>query len=193
MPSISDVANDILSRLDSINGHTAATETSTAQIHSDTQAIRSTVVLIQGELAVLNNNVTTGLAALIQVELAALQRLDQIISQNNAVLCNLEHVNDLLCRQLHRLDTMLDLDKTEVRLTQHLDSVIELAFGEEAMQVERRRELAERLDQCCPPKLPTPEPCPEPCQRPGWEPRRPDTSGFKPVLLPVPNRDGNIG
>jgi len=193
MPSISDVANDILSRLDSINGHTAATETSTAQIHTDTQAIRNTALQIQSEIAVLNNNVTTGLAALIQIELAGLQRLDQIIAQNSAVLCNLEHANDLLCRQLHRLDTIVDLQKSEVRLTGHLDAVIELAYGEEAMQVERRNELQERLDQCCPPKLPPPELCPEACPRPKWEPRKPDVSGFSPVLLPVPNRDGQVG
>jgi hypothetical protein len=190
MPSISDVANDIIARLDSINGHTAATETSTAQIHSDTEDIRNTAHEIRFELAVLNNNVVAGFGALVQLGLANLNRLDHMIEQNDAIICNLAATNTLLCRQLQHLRAIENMEAREVALLAHIDAINELVHGNEAIEVQRRDELKHQLERCCPPPKQEPEPCPEPCPVPRFDPRKPDLSDFKPETLRVPSNHG---
>lgn len=190
MPSISDVANDILTRLDSINGHAAATETNTGQIHNDTQDIRITAHAINVQLAVLNNNVVEGFTALVQLGLATLNRLDHIVDQNDTIICGIAAADTILCRQLQHLRAIESVETRGTALIAHIDAVTELVHGDQAMEVERRNELKAQMEKCCPPPKPEAEPCPDPCPVPKYQPRKPDLSGFKPEKLPVPSNDG---
>lgn len=198
MPSIQDVADQINARLNQIVTHTQNTAQNTADILAVENQIRGELQQANARLGQIDNtlangfaNLSQGLFAILQVQIAALGLLDHNREQNDTIICELVNNNDLLCDIKRKAGRLVALGETAVTTQKRIEGIVERVHCCEAADYDRGLEMAARIERCCPPEEPEPEPCPERCRVPDFRPRQPAGQDWKP--LPTPERPDPIG
>ncbi len=102
MPSIQDVADQINARLDQVTTNTANTALNTAENVNVSKDIRNELIQANSRLSQIDNTLNTGFAnisqgifALVQLQLASLNLLDHHRKQNDVIICELVNNNEL--------------------------------------------------------------------------------------------------
>jgi hypothetical protein len=190
MPSIQDVADQINARLNLIVTSTQDTAQNTADIRAELQQANGRLGQIESTLAIGFANLSQGIFALLQVQVAALGRLDHHSKQKNAIICELVNANVLLCDIMRRAGRLVEIEALALEGLRRLEGIAERVHGSEAGDYDRELRVIEKIERCCPPEQPPVEPCPPRCDVPDFRPRQPDTD-WKP--LPTPQRPDPIG
>lgn len=198
MPSIQDVADQINARLDQITTHTSNTAQNTADTAALAQQIRDELVQANARLSQIDNslasgfaNLSQGLFAIRQVQLATLHVLDHMRRQNDTIICELVNGNNLLCNIMRKLGRQVQLSEATLKSVERIEGVVERTHCCEAADYDRQLELKNKLQECCPPKPRPEEPCPEPCRTPPFRDPPSTNTDWKP--LPPPQRPVPIG
>ncbi|HEY0551007.1 MAG TPA: hypothetical protein VGF13_15490 [Verrucomicrobiae bacterium] len=191
MPSIQDVADQINARLDQISTNTANTAQNTADIRSRVDQTNNRLAQIDNTLAVGFANLSQGLFAILQVELVAVELLDQNRKQNDTIICELRHSNQLLCNIMRKFGHQLRLSEATLKSALRMEGIAERAHCCEAGDYDRSLEMMKHLEECCPPKPLPEEACPEACPAPHYRERQPGGLDWKP--LPPPGQSKPIG
>lgn len=191
MPSIQDVADQINARLDQVSTNTANTAQNTTDILAVSQDIRSEVVQANGRLSQINNTLSAGLAnlsqgifALLQVQLAALGLLDHNRQQNDTIICELVHNNELLCNIMRKVGHQLQLSEASLKSTERIEGITERLHCCEAADYDRNLALIQQMQECCPPEPIPEEACPEVCRSPIFRERQPSGQDWRPLPSP---------
>ncbi len=191
MPSIQDVADQINARLDQVATNTANTAQNTADIRNELVQTNSRLSQIDNTLAVGFSNLSQGLFALLQVQLAALDLLDHNRKQNDTIICELVNSNELLCNITRKLGRQLRLSEASLKSVERIEGITERVHCCEAAEYDRNRDLIRKMEECCPPKQVPEERCPEVCKTPIFRERQPSAQDWKP--LPAPQRPDPVG
>jgi hypothetical protein len=191
MPSIQDVADQINARLDLISTNTANTAQNTADIRSRLDQTNNRLAQIDNTLAAGFANLSQGLFAILQVEIVALELLDQNRKQNDTIICELRHSNQLLCNIMRKFGRQLQLSEATLKSVLRIEGISERVHCCEAGDYDRGLEMMKRIEECCPPKRLPEEPCPEACPAPEYRERKPGGLDWKP--LPPPAQGKPIG
>jgi hypothetical protein len=187
MPSLQDVANQILGVLNQVQANTAASATTELQIKGDTADIKTKLDGIESTLQNGFLSVDQGLFAILEQEKETNSLLIAEVAQNNTIICWLTNIADVLCRIMRKTNTEVELQTHMRDVLEHLAKIEELVHSEAAVQVERDERLETKIEECCPPTEPPPEVCYEPCESPDITIYKPRGSDWQP-----PKKD-NIG
>jgi hypothetical protein len=164
MPSLSDIANDIKATLNNINTNTNQTAITAGQIKANTDAANIKLDTIEGTLVAGFDSVEHGLFALLESSKKANSLLEANSEENKTIICWVTVIADLLCRQLRKMNTQIEL-QTEMRDSlKVLQAISELANAEAALEAQRVAKLEAEIRRCCPPPEPQPEHCFDPCR-----------------------------
>ena len=184
MPSIQDVADQINARLDQITTHTANTAQNTADTVTQLTLVNTRLTQIDNTLMVGFSNVSQGLSAILQVQLAALHVLDHMRRQNDTIICELVNANALLCNIMRKLGRQLRLSEATLESVKRIEGISERVHCCEAGDHDRHRQLIDKMQECCPPE-PTPEePCPEVCRAPVYREQPLPNPDWRPLPAP---------
>jgi hypothetical protein len=184
MPSIQDVADQINARLDQINTNTSNTATNTANIHNDLVQTNNRLNQVNNTLTAGFANISQGIFALLQVQLAALGLLDHNRQQNDTIICELANSNNLLCNIMRKLGHQLQLSEASLKSVLRIEGIVERVHCCEAADFDRDLELIKKMEECCPPKKRPEEPCPERCSVPPFRERQPTGQDWRPLPAP---------
>ena len=191
MPSIQDVADQINARLDQINTHTSNTAQNTSdildvntQIRGELQQVNNRLFQIDQTLDAGFANVSQGINAILQVQLATLDLLDHHRKQNDTIICELVNNNDLLCNIMRKLGDQVSLIKAELKSALRVEGITERLHCCEAADYDRQLELHLKIKECCPPEPERPELCPPVCDQPGFDPRFDPDTKWQPLPTP---------
>lgn len=198
MPSIQDVADQINAKLDTINTNTANTAGNTDLILDVAKDIRTGVNQTNNQLSQANNtltagfaNVSQGLFAIHQLQIASFQLLDHHRKQNDTIICELINNNNLLCNITNQLAEQLRISRSIDEATARMEGIAMRVHAGESGDYDRHQALQADIDACCPPEKPRPVPCPETCKQPEYKPARPQGQKWEP--LPAPQEPDPIG
>jgi hypothetical protein len=182
MPSLSDVANDIKNTLNDIKANSQQTNIVAGQIKGDTGTIVNELNAINATLNNGFNTLAQGLFAVFEAEKEANSLLIINAEQNQTIICWLSTIADLLCRELRKMNSIIDIETRTRDAVITTESLLELVHAREAVEVERAAQLEAEIRKCCPPPEPQPEFCFEPCklretpvykpQGQDWKPRQ---------------------
>src|SRR5262249_51082822 len=189
MPSFEQIANDVKETLNKIEAHTDLTAQELADIKASTAGTQAGVDSLRAVTETGFANVSQGIATMIDRQNETNSLLRENNEQNRVIICWLSTLADLSCRQLHRLDTQIELLRSIDSAVTNLRDVLQLVHARETVEVERRDALSRKVDACCPPPTTEPEPCFEPCHEPestAYQPKLPD---FTP--LPTPRSEAS--
>jgi len=184
MPSIQDVADQINARLDQINTNTADTAQNTADIRNELVQTNNRLNQVNNTLATGFANVSQGIFALLQVQLAALGLLDHNRQQNDTIICELANSNDLLCNIMRKFGSQLRLSEATLKSVARIEGIVERVHCCEAGDFDRNLELNKKIEACCPPEEVPQEPCPERCRVPVFRERQPAGQDWRPLPAP---------
>jgi len=184
MPSLTDIANQVNNTLSQIQTNTSSSDTTLALVKGDTADLK-----IRADTLIATNqagfsNVSAGIQSMISRQDQTNAALDFHRQQFDTIICWLTSITDLLCRQLRRLNSILDVDENSLLALEILRDISQLVHGHEAVEVEKLGAIRSRLEVCCPPREPDPEPCGEPCASPKHSPSSTDIPAaipFKPL------------
>lgn len=183
MPSIQDIADQIDASLNQLNANAAGIKTDTTEIRTELSQVDDHLQAGVGTLA-------DGLFAILEQERRANSIALHQVAQNDAIICWLDNIAELLCGMTRKLTQQIDLQDRLVTSVDRLEGIVELVHAREAVTFDRDLQLKEQIEKCCPPELPAPEPCPEPCRSPRpdlHDPRGQDwESPGSPGTQPVP-------
>jgi hypothetical protein len=188
MPSLGDVANDVLARLDVIKSNTDTIKTNTTSIKNDVGAIQNNTAATVVELNQLDTdvksgftNLAQGVQVLVNLGMQQNQLLEENNKQNETIICWLTNIANTLCDVKHNTDQEVMLQTDISHTLHHLDDIAELVNAKEAVEVSNRYAIEKRIDECCPPKHEPPKPCFEKCEAPRHVPFEPVKTDWKPV------------
>ena len=187
MATLTDIALDVQDSLHTIITNTANTESAVLQVKGDTGAL---ILRTNAHIAVSQTgfaNLSQGLAQILLQQFATNQQLKYQIAQNDAIICWLRIIANLLCDIKRQLEASHEVYLKIEKALDLLEEIMELVHGSEAIQVHNNKELESRMDKCCPPPRPDPKPCFEGCPAPTKPPEIPNPD-FKP--LPRPDQPG---
>jgi hypothetical protein len=190
MPSIQDVADQINARLDAINTNTANTAQNTLDIRNALGQTNALLGNIDATLGAGFANLSQGLFALLQVQLAALALLNHNRLQNDTMICQLAAADKLLCEIMRELAHQLRLSEAELRSLLRIEGISERAHCCEAGDYDRTLEMKNKMLECCPPKPIPEEPCPDLCRVPVFQDRQLPATDWKPLPTPPRNQVG---
>ena len=191
MPSIQDVADQINARLDQITTHTANTAQNTANTVTQLTQVNTRLSQIDNTLGIGFANVSQGVFALLQVQLAALQLTDHMRRQNDTIICELVNANNLLCNIVRKTGRLVQLGEADLVIQKRVEGIMARTHGEAAGDYDRHLELEQKIEKCCPPSRPVEERCPEVCKAPTFGERPLPTPDWRP--LPGPRNPDPIG
>ncbi|HXO30266.1 MAG TPA: hypothetical protein VOA80_23160 [Thermoanaerobaculia bacterium] len=186
MPSLTDVANQIEATLTQIQSNTQDTSATALLIHGDTDQMKASLTTLIANNQADFANLSTGLSVIVAQQQIGNDLLDFERRQNDTIICWLTTIADLLCRQLNRLNTQIELEIRMAHALEQIKETLELVHGSQTVAVLRRHELEERLEECCPRRQPEPERCFDPCESPVFKPSRPPLPEWQP--LPIPQK-----
>jgi hypothetical protein len=186
MPSIQDVADQINARLDQIQTNTANTAQNTADVRNELIQTNNRLNQVNNTLTNGFANLSQGLFALLQVQIAALGLLDINRQQNDTIICELANSNDLLCNIMRKFGRQIRLSEETLKFVEETAGILERVHCCEAIDYHRHKELVEKMEECCPPERIPEEPCPQRCPVPVFRDRQPTGQDWKP--LPTPSR-----
>lgn len=197
MPSLTDIANQVNNSLNQIQTNTQDTASTVGLVKGDTADIKTRLATIEagvGHLEAISQagfaNLSAGLAAVIAEQQQSNFLLDYQRQQQDTMICWLTNIASVLCRSLHRLNSILDVESESRDTLVVLREILELVHGQEAMVAERRRQLAARVDDCCPGEPSKPERCYEPCESPRYAPPPKPSHDFTPLKGETPKGAG---
>ncbi|WP_010502895.1 hypothetical protein [Paenibacillus elgii] len=191
MPSIQDIADQINARLNQVVTNTADTAQNTADIRNELVQTNGRLSQIDSRLAFGLANLSQGLFALLQVQLAALGLLDHHRKQNDTIICELENNKDLLGNIMRKLGNQLRMSEKTLESIVRIEGITERVYSSEAADYDRNHELSQKIEKCCPSKPIPEEECPKDCEVPIY--REPRLNGQDWEPLPTPprvNREG---
>ena len=163
MPSLGDVANQILNDLNQIQGNTNATALTANQIKGDTGAIRTELTAIEATLVSGFTQTELGLFAILEQSKQTNSLLMEEVEQNKTMICWLHNIADVLCQTLRLTAREVELQKKMDERLDFLVDVTELVHARETVEIERLERVEGKVDKCCPdPEKPV-EPCFRPC------------------------------
>jgi hypothetical protein len=163
MPSLGDVANQVLNTLNDIDNKTVGLQTTATAIKNDSDDIKTKLDGIKTSLDTGVATLAGGLFAINENEKLADVLLKDLVGENQTIICLLKTSNDLLCRILHELQKDTAIQTTMRDGLVALEQVLELVHARETVEVERLGLVKARLEKCCPPRVPDPEKCFDPC------------------------------
>jgi hypothetical protein len=108
--------------------------------------------------------------------------------QNATVICWLDNIANVLCDIKRNTDQEVLLQTRMATTLDHVDAVLEQAYPAGALAVRKLDELEQRIERCCPDKVPEPEPCFRRCEAPQLIPYEPIRTDWKPVDFPRQDR-----
>lgn len=191
MPSIQDVADQINARLDQVATNTADTAQNTQDIRNELVQANVRLSQIDNTLATGFSNLSQGLFALLQVQLAALDLLNHNRKQNDTIICELVNSNELLCNIMRKLGRQLRLSEASLKSVERIEGITERVHCCEAADYDRNRDLSQQIKECCPPEPIPEEECPVVCTPPIFRERPPAGQDWEP--LPTPQRPDPVG
>jgi hypothetical protein len=177
MPSLQDIADQINGKLDAITTNTGNTAANTATTNGHLSALRT-------EVATGIANLAQGLFAILEQQRTTNHLLEHNRKQNDTIICELQHANELLCGITRKLGKQLHLSQQTLTATLRLEGIEERAHAAEAGDYDRDLELKAKIEKCCPPRDPPEEACPPNCGVPGFDPRRPEGQKWEPIEGP---------
>src|SRR5580692_1952439 len=180
MPSLQDVANQILAVLNQVQVNTAASAATEVQIQADTAAIGAKLDTIESTLQTGFQSMEQGLFSSLQQELETNSLLLAEVAQNKTIICWLTNIADVLCRIMRKTNTEVELQTDMREMLEHLEKIEELVHAEAAVQVHREERLETKIEACCPPPQVPPEPCYEPCISPEITIYKPEGGDWRP-------------
>jgi hypothetical protein len=183
MPSLGDIANQVLTTLNDIDSKTSGLQATANAIKTDSDDIKtkldSAKSSIDASTAVLSN----GLFAIHEIEKLAAVLLKDLVGENQTIICLLQTSNDLLCRILHELQKDTAIQTTTRDVLVKMEQIAELVHARETLEIDKLALVKADLEKCCPPPEVVPEKCFEPCPEPkiatydpkgqDWTPRNP--------------------
>ena len=137
MPSLQDVANQILAVLNQVQTNTAASAATEVQIKGDTADIKTKLDTIESTLQSGFLSMEQGLFAILQQELETNSLLISEVAQNKTIICWLTNIADVLCRIMRKTNTEVELQTDMREMLEHLEKIEELVHAEAAVQVHR--------------------------------------------------------
>src|SRR5207253_442345 len=132
MTSVTDMANDALGKLDTIISNTSDT------VHRLDTTNNELNHLIATDAAGFTN-LAGGLAVMIDRQTETNYWLRANEKQNETIICWLAAMVDVMCRQLHRLNDQLAVQKEMALSLDQIRDTFELVYGKETVEVLRRR------------------------------------------------------
>jgi hypothetical protein len=164
MPSLGDVANQILDSLNQIQGNTSATAVNTNQIKGDTAVIRNELNAIEGTLVAGFANTEQGLFAILEQSKQTNSLLMEEVQQNNTIICWLTTIAEELCTILRLTAREVELQHDISEGLEFLNDITGLVHAREAVEVHRLERVEEKVDKCCPEPVKPVVPCFRPCE-----------------------------
>jgi hypothetical protein len=109
------------------------------------------------------NNLTSAVVTIGNYTNQALYQNDQ---QNTTIICELEHISKNTCALLNESAVQTVLQTAMAADLDELEKITASAHPGAALEAHRLAALKAQVEQCCPPKKPTPpceyKPCPQP-------------------------------
>jgi hypothetical protein len=183
MPSTEQIVNDIKAILNEIESSSALTAQEAGQIEKDAEAILETNTAGFA-------NLSQGLATIVDREDSIVRLLEINDEQNRVILCWLQTLADLECKQLRQLEAQRQLQESLERTATNLRDIAHLVHSRETVEVEKDEETSRRLEECCPEEKPEPGPCFEPCKGREPPPHKPAVGEYKPLPQKNPRQPG---
>lgn len=163
MASINDVfnaLNDIKGKLD--------------QLHADELNEGAKIDATNGKLDAVQQTITDvgtaingRLDKVINEEQLANALLLHLTTQGQTIICALEHISANTCTLVNLADAQLRVARLTQASARTTAEILLTSHPEAALELRRRDELAQKIDECCPPE-PEPAPCDyKPCEDPG--------------------------
>jgi hypothetical protein len=181
MPSLEDVANDLKGLLQDVKNNTAQTNTelntTNTELNNVLGAINTLINIDQAGFV----NLSTGVAVLIDRASETVSLLDENRQQNDTIICWLNHIADVACKQLHVLEASAQLQRSMDHHLQRLESIAQLVHAREYVEILNDEANQARIERCCPPEVTEPKPCFEPCPNPKYKPYKRTDVHFDPL------------
>ena len=98
------------------------------------------------------------------------------MKQNEAILCNLNHISKNTCGALNEATEQTRLQRHIALSAERMKEILSSAHSAEALNLERLEHLRRDLEECCPKEPPPPACTDKPCLDPGPGPQPPDTN-----------------
>jgi hypothetical protein len=173
MPSLGDVANEVKSLLEDIKANTSTIKGHTNAIKNDTSTIKTNSNTIINQLNQIDNDIKNGftnLAQGFQILITLGNQANELSYENNeqnrTIICWLNNIANTLCDVKHNTDREVALQKDLSTTVHHIDDIDELVNSREAMDIANRKELQQKIEECCPPEQEVIRPCFTPCVTP---------------------------
>lgn len=177
MPTIQDIANDIKVSLDQLNA-------SAQSIKNDTGAIRTEVTELDDHLQAGVAVLGQGLFAILEAQKQANSIALHQVEQNDAIICWLDNIAELLCGMTRKLTRQIELQERLATSVDRLEGIAERVHAGAAVEYDANAELQRRIEACCPPPVQPPEPCPEACRTPKPDFHEPRGQDWEPPKAP---------
>jgi hypothetical protein len=159
-------AEDILNAVNASNGKLDQLHTDVTAGTNATNSVRTAVVDLRTHLDAGFTVLSQGQAVLAALLGQTATVLEHISQQDDTIICELDKIARTTCELLNEAAIQT---RTQLQMR---DSLSDLAFmyatanPASALELQRAKEAATRMDQCCPPEQPAP-PCRyEECDRP---------------------------
>ena len=164
MPSLTDIANDIKNILNDIKANSQQTNIVAGQIKVDTAAIKTELNTINATIQTETMVLSGGLFAIFQAQKVTNSLLLANSEENKTMICWLTTIADLLCRELRKMNTQIQLQTTMRDDLHMLETIMSLVHSRETLEAERLAQLQAEVEKCCPPPETKPEFCFDPCR-----------------------------
>lgn len=184
MPSIQDIADQAIAKLDTIITNTANTVARTTEVRDGVAQTNVRLTAIEGTLQAGFANLSLGIAHLAELEKAELALAEQNRVQNDTIICLLENANELLCGMTRKMTQQIRLEEAELAFAARISGVLDRAHADHAADYDRLAALRAATEECCPPEPPPLEPCPEACRTIEYRPYPIRDVGWKPLPAP---------
>ena len=181
MASLADVANELKGLLEEVRDNTGTTASRLQQTNDRLDTLNAGVATLTAVADTGFANLSQGMAVMIDRQDVANHLLDANREQNDSIICWLATIAEVLCRQLHRLNAQVELQRLLAEKLSLLTAVDELVHSREHVEVGHRDELAARIERCCPAEPEPPERCFEGCRTPDFRPREPKDTDWRPL------------
>lgn len=181
MPSIGDIANEAKALLEDIKTNTLGTRNNTSNIINQLAQLDTKVAQLNNTAQSGFTNLAQGLAVLTQLQIQNNELLAGNNLQNETIICWLDKIAHVLCDIKHNTDAEVEFQKEISATLSHLDDILELVHGREAMQVANHNDLENLVDERCPKEEPPLLPCFKDCISPQLPDYRPVKIDWKPI------------
>jgi hypothetical protein len=155
MPSVNDVYNQLLQA----NSSLTSLITAVNNVQTAVNAVETTVTQV-------NSTLNSGFGELVTIGNYTNQALYQNDQQNDTIICILEHISKNTCALLNQAAIQTVLQTAMASDIAGLEQMFASVNSGAALEIERLAALKAQIEQCCPPKKPTPPceyaPCPAP-------------------------------